>query len=155
MEQRKILMGIKKKAKKAKKNSLPENPLVGTTESGITVTGTSNHGAGVKGESQSGAIGVWGVANSGYGVGVSGNGGTGVNGYGTIGVGGIGTEYGGAFSVDNNVVGGLAPLRLVPSNSQGSPNTGNHLMGELYVDNKGALYYCVADGTPGTWKQLA
>jgi hypothetical protein len=27
-------------------------------------------------------------------------------------------------------------------------------MGELYVDNQGALYFCVASGTPGTWKTV-
>jgi hypothetical protein len=64
------------------------------------------------------------------------------------GVFGNGVNYGGDF------VGELAPLRLRPSNTQGSPNTGAHNIGELYVDNQGSLYFCVASGTPGTWKRV-
>ena len=29
-----------------------------------------------------------------------------------------------------------------------------HNIGELYVDNQGVLYFCVASGTPGTWKTV-
>ena len=75
------------------------------------------------------------------GIGVSGDGSD-------AGVFGNGVKYGGDF------IGGLAPLRLRPSKIQGSPNTGDHSMGELYVDNEGALYFCVVSGTPGTWKRV-
>jgi hypothetical protein len=57
-------------------------------------------------------------------------------------------KYGGDF------FGGLAPLRLEPSNTAGSPTTGAHGAGELYVDINGVLYFCTADGTPGTWKTV-
>jgi hypothetical protein len=47
---------------------------------------------------------------------------------------------------------------LTLSNTAGSPTTGHHVMGELYLDNQGVLYFCVADGTTanpaGTWKQV-
>ena len=56
--------------------------------------------------------------------------------------------YGGSFR------GGLAPLKLEPSISQGPPTDGTHSMGEFYVDNQGVLYFCVTDGTPGTWKTV-
>jgi hypothetical protein len=54
--------------------------------------------------------------------------------------------YGGLFN------GGLAPLCIQPSNTQGPPASGAHNMGELYVDTNGVLYFCTASGTPGTWK---
>jgi hypothetical protein len=64
--------------------------------------------------------------------------------------------YGGSFD------GGLAPLRLVPSRSNipGPPTSGTHQMGELYVDNRGFLFFCTrgADpmnpNDPGTWRQV-
>ncbi len=58
--------------------------------------------------------------------------------------------YGGLF------VGGLAPIYLEPSSISGTPppTTGNHRMGELYVDSGGELYFCIQNGTPGTWKKV-
>jgi hypothetical protein len=49
---------------------------------------------------------------------------------------------------------GTCSLRLAPSTTQGSPVSGTHSVGEFYVDNQSALYFCVAGGTPGTWNQL-
>ena len=131
--------------------------LVGSSDSGTGVTGTSKSGTGVKGTSDTHS----GVVGNGGNIGLEGTGGSyGVTGigdlYGVYGNGnndaGVSGEsanaYGGAFN------GGLAPLWLVPSHSQGPPNTGDHLMGEFYVDNQGALYFCVANGTPGTWKRV-
>ena len=34
------------------------------------------------------------------------------------------------------------------------PFAGTHNMGELYLDNQGMLYFCVANGTPGTLNQI-
>ncbi|MBN9392755.1 MAG: hypothetical protein J0I20_32290 [Chloroflexi bacterium] len=51
--------------------------------------------------------------------------------------------------------GGLAPLFLVGGGSAGSPASGTHQAGELYVDSAGILYYCVTAGTPGTWRQVS
>jgi hypothetical protein len=55
--------------------------------------------------------------------------------------------YGGAFS------GALAPIWLRPS-AAGIPTTGSHRGGELYVDSTNVLWYCIATGTPGTWKRV-
>ena len=131
--------------------------LVGSSEGeGVGVTGTSNTGVGVRGTSNN--IGVRGdgdgfgvVGGSTMGTGVVGTGGSvGVSGEGSdAGVRGeSGKGYGGFFQ------GGHAPLMLQPSNTEGHPNTGAHNMGELYVDKQGALYFCVASGTPGTWKRV-
>jgi len=120
--------------------------LIGSSDSGVGVTGTSNSGIGVRGTSNDVGVRGDGVPN---GVGVIGGGFTGVAGRGdNVGVIGDGDNYGGEFT------GGLAPLRLRPSNTQGSPASGAHAVGELYVDNQGALYFCVASGTPGTWKKV-
>jgi hypothetical protein len=40
------------------------------------------------------------------------------------------------------------------SPSAGAPTSGNHNMGELYVDSTGVLYFCVGNGNPGTWKKV-
>jgi hypothetical protein len=75
------------------------------------------------------------------GTGVVGNGGVGV-------IGESDTGYGGSFT------GAAAPLLLGPSSAAGPPNSGTHKMGELYVDVNGVLYFCTANGTPGTWKMV-
>jgi hypothetical protein len=61
--------------------------------------------------------------------------------------------------VSNNEVGGYfagkeAPIRLAAASTAGAPTIGPHHRGELYVDSNGLLYYCTADGTPGTWKKV-
>jgi hypothetical protein len=50
--------------------------------------------------------------------------------------------------------GSLAPLLLVPRTVAGAPTTGTHSVGEIVVDSKGALFQCVAPGTPGTWMRI-
>jgi hypothetical protein len=62
--------------------------------------------------------------------------------------------------VSNTEVGGLfggkeAPIRMFKASTAGAPQTGLHHAGEFYVDSHGLLFYCTADGTPGTWHQLA
>src|SRR5262249_50742811 len=119
-----------------------------TAENGFGICGDGNGGPGtvgrstthdgVQGSSQvAGKSGVWGhnEGEQAGGFGVYGNSGRG---------------YGAGFQ------GGLAPLLLVPSNVRGSPTaaTGNHVMGELYVDSEGDLYFCKQAGTPGTWKRV-
>lgn len=112
----------------------------GTGARAIGVFGESVESAGVLGKSTSN-LGVYGFSSSGVGIlgysqsqyGVSGS---------------SGMSYGGSF------YGGLAPLRLVPASTPGAPSTGNHLMGELYVDSVGNLYFCTQNGTPGTWAKL-
>ena len=70
------------------------------------------------------------------------------------GVKGISIAPGGSGGYGGDFEGELAPIWLRPSKTEGSPSTGAHNMGELYVDNQGALYFCVAGGTPGTWKTV-
>jgi hypothetical protein len=62
--------------------------------------------------------------------------------------------------ISDNEVGGLfggkeAPIRMFPASTPGAPTSGVHHRGELYVDSAGLLFYCSADGTPGTWHQVA
>lgn len=65
------------------------------------------------------------------------------------GIGGISVRgYGGEFE------GGKASVRLIPNDSTGAPTTGDHLSGELFMDDSGALFLCTADGTPGTFVRL-
>jgi hypothetical protein len=44
---------------------------------------------------------------------------------------------------------------MFPATTSGAPSSGLHHRGQLYVDTNGLLFYCAADGTPGTWHQLA
>jgi hypothetical protein len=60
----------------------------------------------------------------------------------------------------DNEVGGFfagkeAPIWMYPAFTPGAPTSGLHHRGELYVDSNGLLFYCTADGTPGTWHQIA
>jgi hypothetical protein len=109
--------------------------------------------AGVKGDSNTAGRGaVEGSMENDAGYGVWGNSwGIGVRGTGsTDGVHGIGTNgYGGQFD------GSKAQLRLVPGSSLGSPTTGAHKKGELYMDSGATLWVCVADGSPGAWEQIS
>jgi hypothetical protein len=105
----------------------------GSSKGGPGVAGRSNNNDGVTGQSSvPGRSGVWGN-NTGNRFGVSGSSSNG---------------YGGSFR------GGQAPLFLSPSNTNGSPTTGSHFMGEFVVDRGGALYFCTQSGTPGTWKRF-
>ena len=64
---------------------------------------------------------------------------------------------------DSDVVGASAGVRarstsgpavqLVPVAS-GAPTTGQWSVGAIQPDITGRLFYCVADGTPGTWREL-
>ena len=59
----------------------------------------------------------------------------------------------GSFGVVANGV--RAPLRLSPRGAAAPSRVDDHLRGELVVDLAGDLWYCVADGTPGTWRHLS
>jgi hypothetical protein len=58
------------------------------------------------------------------------------------------TGLGGSFK------GGLAALRLEPSDAKGAPTTGRHQTGELVVDRDGHLFFCSGKCEPGTWVEL-
>jgi hypothetical protein len=136
------------------------------------VQGTGTDYAGVFGDSFGAGNGVAGVhrSDSATGIGVSGfaPAGQGVYGGSASGMGVTGFfgptfndltvdragVAGQAFGVDG--VGGLfagerAALRLVPSETNGAPTTGEHDAGEFVVDSAGQLHFCQIGGTPGTW----
>lgn len=46
-------------------------------------------------------------------------------------------------------------FRIKPASTTGAPTTGDHEKGEEHVDSEGSRFVCIADGTPGTWIQLA
>ncbi len=117
----------------------------GFSVSGIGVKGTSTSNHGVVGLSSVGhksgvfghntqptdaAFGVSGISDSADGAGVGGSSESG---------------YGGQFH------GARAPLRLLPAATSGSPTTGEHQIGELFIDGNGDLFLCKGNGTPGTW----
>lgn len=65
------------------------------------------------------------------------------------GIGGVSTRgYGGEF------VGGKASVRLIPNEAEGAPETGEHLVGELFMASNGNLYLCTEAGEPGTFVLL-
>ena len=45
-------------------------------------------------------------------------------------------------------------FRTTPAGASGPPASGDHEIGEEYVDSLGSRYVCVADGTPGTWRKV-
>ena len=46
---------------------------------------------------------------------------------------------------------GVKGISIAPG---GSGGYGGDFEGELYVDNQGVLYFCVAGGTPGSWNKV-
>lgn len=105
----------------------------------------SAYGTGVHGEGSTGVLGVGGS------VGVYGYAGSGraVYGYSATGEALYGYSNGtyGAW-----LHGGNAQLFLDSTgHAAGAPTTGTHGKGEVRLDANGALWVCVADGTPGTW----
>lgn len=136
------------------------NGIVGindTASQGNGVFGRSAaiNGSGVYGENTGGSYGVAGRALTTPGVGVWGEHITTTRTYATpsnAGVAGTSVTGYGIYGL-----GGLAPLLLEKGAGTGVPTTGNHRIGEFYVDSSGALFYCYS-GTgsdAGTWKQLA
>lgn len=116
--------------------------VVGDSSAGYGVVGVSAGAAGVYGNSTAGD-GVSGETNSDGANGTLGRdfsegGGSGVYGFSENGYG-----LGGS--------GGLAQLILSPRPSPGAPTSGDHQLGEVYVDENGVFYRCVVAGTPGTW----
>ena len=132
--------------------------VVGESATTPGVTGLSTAGYGVVGLSQ-GSAGVYGTSDVDgapgggvVGVDTSTTGSSGVSGQSTTGTGVTAVSTDGYGTV---TTGGLAPLLLTPASSAGAPTTGAHMVGELYTDSAGSLFYCVAHGTPGTWLQVA
>jgi hypothetical protein len=122
-----------------------------STQGGIAVSAESTSTGGFGVVSSGDRYGVYGSSSSGEGVhGVSASS-TGVHGNSALSTGVTGTgNYGGYFS-------GAAAALVVGKNPNlvGPPNTGNHQKGEMTTDSNGLLWFCINDGTPGTWIRLA
>jgi hypothetical protein len=118
-----------------------------TTTDNIGVYATSSSGFGLFGVTDTG------TGATGAGLNGSANGtGTGVSGFSQIGIGVQGnstSSLGGSFS------GGQAPLALGLSGTAGSPGSGTHIAGELYLDSTATLFICITAGAPGTWVKMA
>jgi len=107
--------------------------VIGDSDTVQGVVGLSSVSNGVSGvTSASDQAGVFGVDTSG--------------GETSFGVGGVSDTGCGVFAR-----GALAPLYLSPSGFAGAPTTGAHSPGQMYVDQNGVFYKCVAAGIPGTW----
>jgi hypothetical protein len=124
----------------------------GSVFGGAGVRGVNEKGDGVVGQGSSTATGVVGDGkfgvlgrssdNAGFGLwGQHFGTGPAVFGHGVNG-------YGGMFE------GARAQLKLNPMATAGKPTTGAHQKGEIYMDSKGALFVCTANGTPGTWRKV-
>lgn len=108
--------------------------IIGDSYQSVGVMGTSVNWAGVQGQSTD-SWGVYGVSGSpGHG---------GVRGQNTKTTAPAGPGLYGESIAGYGVYaqGGLAPIRLYPSNSSGAPPVVGHAVGELYVDGDGALWY--------------
>jgi hypothetical protein len=103
---------------------------------GLSEGGTKSGVLGVNSFASGPAFGVSGRADSAHSVGVAGASERG---------------YGASFR------GGLAPLRMEPSASAGSPTTGAHQVGEFFVDSAGDLFFCKVGGVgpAAKWVKLA
>jgi hypothetical protein len=99
----------------------------------------------IVGNTAAGSAAVFGINSGTNSVGVFGFG----NGTGSTGVSGEAPSgYGVAAA------GLLAPLLLLPAAAPGPPTTNAHQLGEVFVDSNGALFQCVAPGTPGIWVRI-
>lgn len=136
--------------------------LYAQSTSSIAVDALSATGVGVYGQSDS-ADGVQGVSASGHGVFAQSDS--------NVAIGAISTQsagvsvFGGTVGVEASGGSGpgvtadsaFAQLRLVRSLGRAAP-TGDavaHEPGDLVEDASGALWLCVAAGTPGAWRKIA
>jgi hypothetical protein len=120
---------------------------------GTAVNASSGSGTAVKASAGSGGTAVQATSTGGFGTGVFGSGALGMVANGSsIGIQAQSpTGYGGTFSGGAN----SAPILLNPAATVGAPRSGHHLVGELFVDKDGHLFFCTTAGTPGVFKQLA
>lgn len=146
------------------RNDSTGDAVSGFSPNGIALHGISEWNTGVFGTTgANGQSGVVGENTGGTGTSFDGRF-TGVTGRANTRIGGIGVSGESAHGIGVSGSGGVfgaslqgkqAPLRLVPSESSGPPASGAHLMGELYVDSVGDLFFCKVSGSPGKWAKLA
>jgi hypothetical protein len=147
---------------------------IGVSASGQTAVSAEGTQVGVRAKGVSTAVEAKSTSTTDDGTAIRAEGGKKANGFGsgvlaigdeavvargtTIGVDATGSNTGVA-GIASEGVGGLfagkeAPIRMLAASTAGAPTTGAHHKGELYVDSQGLLFYCTADGTPGTWKKV-
>ena len=109
---------------------------------GFGVDASAANGPAVQGIANAGT-GVWGRCSPGVGV-------RGITSTGTAGFFQAGDGLGVRISSDD------VHLRLEPATGRPAPtaDASSHLKGELVCDDNGSLWYCIATGTPGTWRRL-
>lgn len=127
-------------------------------ETGIYSRTSTNlsYGAAIKGQAiQSPASGVLGI-NGSSGIGVSGfsDSGIGVNGKTTSGTALKGVSDNG-FGLEVSAPRAQLRLTSLPARTAPTEDTSAHVRGDVVVDGAGILWFCTADGTPGTWRRLA
>lgn len=125
----------------------PSTDGIGVFGTGPTgVRGDSIAGDGVRGQSTSGD-GVCGETTSGRGI----------IGTGRIGVQGDGSRYSFVASSANTAALLLTAVPFGAGTGRPAPpsRTDLHQLGEIDVDVNGDLWFCIADGTPGTWRKLS
>lgn len=127
---------------------------------GVVATSSAFQGAAIRAESTgASSTAVQAIAST--------NDGTGISASGQVGVVAVGTEMGiytgdcpiGVYATGGDVGlmgrGNVAPLWLVPL-GVAAPDSGvAHSAGQFQVDESGDLWFCVASGTPGTFRKLA
>lgn len=123
---------------------------ISTANSGVGVRGEGGYtaGTGVEGAGfATGAIGVHGTGGPTSGIGVKGTG-TGAG----AGVHASNTATGYALYVETDTTTpAKAPIHIDPQDAQ---PTGAHVVGDMYVDSRGVLMFCLIAGTPGTWRAV-
>jgi hypothetical protein len=129
----------------------------GVSTNGVGVNGASFNNHGVVGEASRARSGVYGLnhfSGAPHGLDPTERASYGVTGHADdflgIGVRGMSKHGYGA-----TLQGGQAPLRLLPAETEGAPASGDHQVGELFVDSKGDLFFCQVTGVPGTWAKIA
>jgi hypothetical protein len=132
------------------------------TSGAVGVEGTTDTGYGLYGLAVgTNAVAVYANSTGAGGTGVLGTGtqtgvyGSSVNGYGVSGLSISTTGVLGNGAYGGYFIGTTASL-VVGKNASliGPPNTGNHQKGELVTDANGLLFFCMDDGNPGTWVRL-
>lgn len=108
-------------------------PTAGGGSGVIGASAAGGSAAGVTGSGSNGTPGVSGASDTGTGV-----------------SGASASGYGGSFQCGA----GGAQLFLAPAAAGGWPAIGTHYAGELFVDVRGTIYFCSADGTPGIWNEI-
>ena len=69
--------------------------------------------------------------------------------------GGVGVFGGSGAGIGVQASAGRAALYVTGANANPNTRTDAHNSGEIDIDSTGNLWFCVASGTPGTWRKLS